>query len=340
MKKNFKTILMLVLCTVLAIGALALSGCQKSGAVSGKTKVKIGMTQIVLHDSLDMCRQGAIDKLAELGYVEGENLEIVFQDAQGDPAVGSTIAQQFVADNVDMILAIATPSAQAAYAAGMEKGIPVVFSAVTDPIAAQLAAPDGSALDNITGTSDQMPIPEAFDLIKKLVPDAVKVGILHNTSEVNSDVQLAQARQVAAEAGMEVIDIGITSTNEIASALDALLPQVDVVLNLTDNMVVSSIALEVEKCLAAGVPLFGSEETQVMNGAFASAGVDYYNLGLQTGAIMAQILSGTPARDIPYETLKDCIITINTEVAAQLGIAIPEGIEADMVTTTTQTGEE
>lgn len=333
MKKNLKTILTLTLCTVMAIAALMLAGCQKSEEVSGKNKLKIGVTQIVLHDSLDMCRQGAIDKLAELGYVEGENLEINFQDAQGDPAVGSTIAQQFVADKVDLILAIATPSAQAAYAAAMEKNIPVVFSAVTDPVAAQLAAQDGSALDNITGTSDQMPMPEAFDLIKTLVPDAVKVGILHNTSEVNSDVQLAQAQEIAAAKGMEVINIGITSTNEIASALDVLLPQVDVMLNLTDNMVVSAIALEVEKCLAAGVPLFGSEETQVMNGAFASAGVDYYNLGLQTGAIMAKILDGTPAKDIPYETLKDCIITINTEVAEAFGITIPDGIEADLVTT-------
>ena len=167
----------------------------------------------------------------------------------------------------------------------------------------------------------------------------MKVGILHNTSEVNSDVLLALAESVAADRGMQVIDVGITSTNEIATALDTLLPQVDVVLTLTDNMVVSALPLIVQETQEAGIPLFGSEDSQVTAGSLASAGVDYYNLGLQTGAMIAAILDGTAAEDIPIEALTDCTITINTDVATALGITIPDDLMDTAVMVTTDVAE-
>lgn len=334
MKKNVA----LILGILLTAGILLMAGCTQQSVQSGSQQqvITIGITQIVDHPSLDVCRQGALDKLAELGYPEGEKFIVKYESAQGESANASTIAQQFVSDKVNIILAISTPSAQSAYGAAMDAGIPVVFSAVTDPVAAQIAAEDGSSLDNITGTSDVMPMESSFDLIKAIVPDAVKVGILHNTSEVNSDVLLALAQEVAAAKGMEVIDMGITSTNEISAALDVLLPQVDVMLNLTDNMVVSAMPLLASKTLEAGVPLFGSEDQQVLNGALASAGIDYYNLGQQTGAMIAKILEGTPAKDIPIEALEDAQIFVNTEVAEQMGITIPEDVlsQAEQVTTT------
>lgn len=330
-----KKMLSLVLGLIMAVGLMGLTGC------SGNKVVTLGITQIIDHPSLDVCRQGALDRLAELGYPEGENFVVKYESAQGDPAVASTIAQQFVSDNVNVILAISTPSAQAAYGAAQTAGIPVVFSAVTDPVAAQIADASGAPLPNITGTSDLMPMEASFDLIKALVPDAVKVGILHNTSEVNSDVLLALAQEIAAGRGMEVIDMGITSTNEISAALDALLPQVDVMLNLTDNMVVAAMPLIADKTMAAGVPLFGSEDQQVLNGALASAGIDYYKLGKQTGEMIAKILDGTPAQEIAIETLKDPKLTVNTQVAEQLGIVIPAEIlaKAEQVTTTGTQGE-
>ncbi|NLT97594.1 MAG: ABC transporter substrate-binding protein, partial [Christensenellaceae bacterium] len=217
---------------------------------------RIGVTQIADHPSLDVCRQGALDKLAELGVKEGENLKVDFQNAQNDVSVATTIAQQFAADKVDAILAIATPSAQAAYAATMGS-IPVVFSAVSEPVAAELANADGSNIVGVTGTSDKLPVEATFELIKALTPDVKKVGILHNTSEVNSDIQLAEAREKAGAYGLEIVDVGITSTNEISSALDTLLPQVDAVMNLTDNMVVSALPLIVQKCNEAKIPLYG-----------------------------------------------------------------------------------
>jgi putative ABC transport system substrate-binding protein len=289
----------------------------------------LGATQIVDHPALNACREGALEKLAELGYVEGENLTVDYQDAQNDPAVGSTIAQKFVSDKVDAILAIATPSAQAAYGASLADGIPVVFSAVTDPVAAEIANEDGTPLDTITGTSDQMPMEETFKLIKQLVPDAVKVGILHNTSEVNSDVLLALAIEVAEANGMEIVDTGITTTNDVATAVDAMLPEIDVMLTLTDNMVVSSLPLILEKTYAANIPVFGSEDSQVTRGSLASAGVDYYRLGLQTGEMIAKIFDGTPASEIPIATLKDAMVVVNTEVAEMFDITIPAELMDD-----------
>ncbi len=289
----------------------------------------LGATQIVDHPALNACREGALEKLAELGYVVDENLVVDYQDSQGDPAVGSTIAQKFVSDKVDAILAISTPSAQSAYGAALADGIPVVFSAVTDPVAAEIANEDGTPLDTMTGTSDQMPMDETFKLIKQLVPDAVKVGILHNTSEVNSDVLLVLANEVAAEYGMEIVDKGITTTNDIATTVDAILPEIDVMLTLTDNMVVSSLPLILEKTYAAGIPVFGSEDSQVTRGSLASAGVDYYRLGLQTGEMIAKIFDGTPASEIEISTLKDAMVVVNTEVAEMLGITIPQALLDD-----------
>ena len=332
---KLKKLTLVVLCIVMLATTIVITGCQKEDE-----SFTLGATQIVDHPALNACRQGAIDKLAELGYVEGENLTIDYQDSQGDPAVGSTIAQKFVSDKVDAILAISTPSAQAAYGAALADGIPVVFSAVTDPVAAEIANSDGSPLETMTGTSDQMPMDETFKLIKQLTPDAVKVGILHNTSEVNSDVLLALAKQVAKANNMEIINKGITSTNDISLALDAILPEIDVMLTLTDNMVVSALPLIVERANEAKVPIYGSEDSQVSRGSLASAGVDYYNLGLQTGAMIAKIFEGTPASEIPIEVLQDAKVVINTEVAEMLGITIPDDLLSDDAVVKVVTEEE
>ncbi len=302
--------------------------------------VVVGISQIVDHPSLNVCREGAIDKLNELGYIEGENITFNYQNAQGEMSNATTIAQQFVSDKVDAILAIATPTAQAAYAAAIDTDIPIVFSAVSAPVEAELAVADGSNVAGVTGTSDELPVDATFKLIKSLVPDAVKVGILHNTSEVNSDVQLAQAQELAPNFGMEIVDVGITSTNEIASALDTLLPQVDVVMNLTDNMVVASMPMMVQKCNEAMVPLFGSEDTQVTAGALASAGVDYYALGQLTGEMIAKILDGTHAEDIAIEKLTEPMLIVNTDQAELLGITVPDDLTVEYVETATEDSAE
>ena len=299
----------------------------------------IGITQIVDHPSLNLCRQGAIDKLAELGFVEGENLTIQYEDAQGDTNIATTIAQQFVSDDVDAIIAIATPSAQASYAAAMGQ-IPVIFSAVSEPAAAGLANEDGTNIAGITGTSDKLPVEATFKLIQQLTPDVATIGILHNTSEVNSDVQLAQAQETAPEYGFTIVDVGITSTNEISSALDTLLPQVDAIMNLTDNMVVSSLPIIVQRCNEAMIPLYGSEDTQVTNGALASAGVDYYALGEITGEMVANVLLGTSAEEIAIAALTDPMLIVNSDQVELLGITVSEDLMENVEFVTTETEEE
>ncbi len=326
MKKYGKKVVVLALALMLALAVFSFAGC-------GPKTLTVGISQIVTHPALDACRQGAIDALADKGYVEGKNLKIDYQNSEGDPAVASTIAQQFVSGKVDLIMTISTPSTQSACAAAMGN-IPIVFSAVTDPVAGGFANADGSNMDGVTGTSDALPIDGMLKLIKQLIPDAVNVGILHTTSEVNSDVQLAMARELAPNYGLNIVDVGITSTNEMSTALDTLLPQVDVVMNLTDNTVVSALALEIEKCNAAGIPLIGSEDSQVKAGALASAGIDYYSLGRKTGEMMAEILSGTAADKIPISTSDETSVTINTDQATALGIIIPDDLKsATMVTT-------
>lgn len=326
------------LITVAIIAALALfAGCgvpAAQGSAPGVSPVEdsftIGITQIVEHPSLDRIRQGVIDKLAELGYAEGKNLTIDYKSAQGEMANATTIGQQFVSDKVDAIVAIATPTAQASYAAAMGN-IPLVFSAVSEPVAAELCKADGGNIAGVTGTSDKLPVEPMFELIKQMAPDAVKVGILHNTGEVNSDIQLAEAREKAGAYGFEIVDVGITSTNEMASALDTLLVQVDVVMNLTDNMVVSALALEVQKCNEKKIPLFGSEDTQVAGGALASAGIDYYTLGQNTGEMVAQILEGKKAEEIPIMTSAKAMIAVNAEQAEFLGLTVPDALKANIL---------
>lgn len=350
MKKYGKKVVVLAMALMLSLAVFA--GCNPapapSAAVSASEtpatteepteEVKVytlGISQIVTHPALDACRQGAIDALADMGYIEGENLKIDYQNSEGDASVASTIAQQFVSEKADVIMAISTPSAQAACAAAMNK-IPIVFSAVTDPVVGGFANADGTNMAGVTGTSDALPIAGMLELIKQLNPDAVNVGILHCTSEVNSDVQLAKARELAPDYGLNIIDQGITNTNEMGTALDTLLPKVDVVMNLTDNTVVSALALEIEKCNAAKIPLYGSEDSQVKAGALASAGIDYYSLGWRTGEMIAEILNGTAAEEVPISTSDLTSVTINSDQVAALGITVPEDLEGATIVTTGQ----
>jgi len=337
-----------VMALILALTvAFAMAGCAKTAESTGSNasvalvegEFTIGVTQIVDHPSLNLCRQGAIDKLAEMGFVEGENLTINYEDAQGDPNIATTIAQQFVSDGADAIIAIATPSAQAAYAASMGQ-VPIIFSAVSEPTAAGLTNEDGTNLAGITGTSDKLPVEATFKLIQQLTPDVKAIGILHNTSEVNSDVQLAQAQEIAPTFGFTIEEVGVTSSNEISSALDTLLPKVDAVMNLTDNLIVSSLALIVQRCNDAKIPLYGSEDTQVTNGALASAGVDYYALGQITGEMVAKVLTGTPAEEIPTAVLTEPMLIVNSDQVELLGLTIPDALAATAQQVTTETAEQ
>ncbi|MCH5187135.1 MAG: ABC transporter substrate-binding protein [Oscillospiraceae bacterium] len=290
--------------------------------------VTVGITQIADHPSLDNCREGFIQGLAEGGFVEGENLEIIYQNAQNDMSIATTIAQSFAAQQVDLMGAIATPSAQACFVAGQDAGIPLIFCAVSDPVAAGLVPAMGQAGNGVTGVSDLIPVVKQLDLIHTLLPEATRLGILYNLSEVNSETQIGEYELNAGNYGIEVTAIGVTAANEIPLAAERLVSQVDCVVNLTDNLIVENLPVLLEKANAAGVPVFGSEEEQVKNGCIASEGLDYVALGRQTGSMAAKVLAGEDISTIGSEYVEDSKLTINKAVAASLGVEIPTELDA------------
>lgn len=301
-----------------------LAGCGGTGEKADV--LKIGITQISDHPSLDNCREGFIEGLASEGFVDGENIEIEFKSASDDMAANTQIAGAFAASGKDLVCGIATPSAQALYAACAEKGIPVIFNAVSDPVAAKLAKSETEPFAGITGVSDSLPVSDQLELIRKVLPDAKTIGIIYSTAEANSVSTIEVYKAEAPNYGFEIEAVGIGSEAEVAQAADVLASKVDCISNMTDNTVVAALAVVLDKANTAGIPVFGSEEEQVKNGCIASAGLDYIELGKQAGVMAARVLSGESIDTIPYETLKESKITVNPDVAAKLGITIPEDV--------------
>jgi putative tryptophan/tyrosine transport system substrate-binding protein len=314
---------------VLSVSVLV--GCNSSQTSTSKSssgekkEIKIGISQIVEHPALDASRKGFIDALKEKGFEEGKNLKIDFQNAQGEQANAQTIANKFVSNKVDLILAIATPSAQTAYNA--TKDIPILITAVTDPVQAGLAKSMEKPETNVTGTSDNVPIETQFELLKKLVPSAKKVGILYNTSENNSEIQVNSAKKAAPGFGLEILTVGITGVNDIPQSLSSLIGKIDVLYVPTDNMVASSMPIIADQCFKNNIPIIGSEKGQVEQGAIATTGIDYYKLGFQTGVVAAEVINGKKPKDIPITTLKDMQLVINTDAVKKLKISVPKDIE-------------
>lgn len=300
---------------ILILAAITMVACGKKEEIQ-----KIGISQIVEHPALDASRQGFIKALEDAGYKDGENIKIEYQNAQGDQAVAQSISEGFVSDNKNLILAIATPSAQAAYNATKE--IPILITAVTDPVAAGLVKSLDKTETNVTGTSDATPIDKQFALIKELLPESKKVGIVYNTSELNSEVQVAQAKEISKKYGLELVVKGVTAVNELAQVLDSLLQEVDVLYTPTDNLIVSATPLVVKKALDAKKPIIGCIEDQVNQGALATETIDYYKLGYQTGEVAVRILKGEKTSDIAIKTLEKTDLMINEKTAKALGIVI------------------
>lgn len=336
-KKGFtKKILLLLLSFILLVGCAKTptSGEQSPENASDSEKqepIKIGITQIVEHPALDGAREGFIAALESEGLKDGEKIEIEFQNAQGDMPTAQTIAENFASQKKDMILAIATPTAQAAFNATKE--IPILITAVTDPVEAGLVESWEKSGTNVAGTSDATPIEKQFELLKKLVPNAQKVGILFNTSEANSEIQIHRAKEIAPEFNIEIMTSGVTNVNEVPQALDALLKKVDVLYVPTDNMIASAMPLVSAKSVEKKIPVIGSEKAHVEAGALATEGIDYYQLGFQTGLAAVEVINGKNPKDMAITTLENTQLLINMEMAKALNIDIPEDIkkEAELI---------
>lgn len=339
MKKKVLAVILGAAMTV-SLAACGSSGADSSGSGSGETSYTIGISQFAEHGSLDNCREGFIQGLAEEGIVEGENLTIEEGNAASDAGTARQISDGFVSDSVDLVCAIATPSAEAAYVSAMNTDIPVVYTAVTDPLAAKFADEDGTPVGNVTGTSDELPIKEQLEMIRAILPDAEKIGIMYTTSEVNSVSALETYKELAGDYGFTIVESGVTQTADISLAADNLLSEVDCLTNLTDNTVVNSLATILDKANEQNIPVFGSEIEQVRKGCLAAEGLDYIELGKQTGRMAAKILKGeAEASEMNFETISEPGFYVNLAVAEQFGITIDEELLSTAVESFDSIGE-
>lgn len=312
--KKFK-IVSLILAAAMVLGLSACS--EKSGG--GGDGYKVGVIQYGSHPSLDNCYAGIEAALTAAGITDIDR-----QDGNFDSATCDTIAKNMVAKNYDIIFAIATPAAVSAYAAASNTDIPVIFCAVSDPVAAgiveDMSAPGGSC----TGTSDVLDFTAQIDLIQALQPEVKKIGILYTTSEANSVSQLAQFKEIAGARGLEVVDQGVQGAADVPQAAMTLAAKVDCINNFTDNNVVSNLTVLLEQADSAGIPVYGSEVEQVSNGCMASISIDYVALGKVTGDIGIRVLNGESAGTIPVGQISEGTPVVNTDVMNKFGISLPD----------------
>lgn len=296
---------------------------QPVAAASAETK-RVAITAIVEHPALDAVRKGVIDELKAEGYEEGKNLTIDFQSAQGSSATAAQIAKKFVGSNPDVIVAIATPSAQSVVAA--TKTIPVVYSAVTDPVAAKLVPSMEASKTNVTGVSDELPLEPQIELMKKVVPTVKNVGYVYSPGEVNSTIVLGQLREKLVPMGIQVVEAPAQRTSDVLTAARSLKGKADLIYTSLDNNVVSSYESLYKAAAEMKIPLVASDTDSVKRGAVAALGVNYYDLGKRTGVIVGEILGGKKAGDIPSQRMDKLDLYLSKKNAATEGVTLPEDL--------------
>ena len=323
--KNFRNFVSAALALTLTLSLAACGSQETTSDDSGdgsSPKYLIGISQYGQHGSLDNCREGFLQGLEEAGLKEGVDFEVDYRNADFDDTMTTQIGDAFSAEDVDLMVGIATNSAVACFNAAEDKDIPVIFTAITDPVGAHLDS------GNITGTSDALPVAGQLELIRALQPDADTVGIIYTTSEPNSVYSVGIYEDLAADYGFTIDAVGVTSQAEVPQAVDQLIADgVDCLSNLTDNNVVGVLTSILEKTDEAGIPVYGSEIEQVKLGCVAGAGLDYVQLGIQTGKMAAQILTGeATCEDLPYETIENYGLYVNSNALAAMGLTLPEDV--------------
>ncbi len=307
----------LILMIVLGLLAVSFAGCQNAEDLS------IGIIQIAEHPALDASRDGFIDALSDAGYEDGKNITIDEQNAQGDTNNLATISDRFVSNKVDLVLAIATPSAQAI--AGKTKEIPILGTAITDYEAAELVDSNEAPGGNVSGTTDINPVKEQIELLVKLAPAAKTIGVMYNSSEINSIMQAEMAQAAAEELGLEYTEITVTSSNDVQQAAQTLVGKCDAIYLPTDNMMAASMPLIHDVAVQSKTPVICGEENMVESGGLATLGINYYDLGYLTGQMAVRILKGeAETATMPIESLTKFNYVINGTVAEELGLTIPE----------------
>lgn len=311
----------------------SLAGCNSAEAdvAAENDGYTIGVIQFGSHPSLDNCYQGIENGLMSSDIAD--KITIDRQDGNFDSATCDTIAKNMASKNYDLIFAIATPAAVSAYSATQNSQTPVIFTAVSDPVAAGLVESLDAGSKNCIGTSDILDLEAQVELIKALQPEANTIGVLYTTSEANSVSQLAVLEEAAAAVGMTVDAQGVQSAADIPQAAASLASRVDCINNFTDNNVVNNLTVLLEKANAANIPVYGSEVEQVNNGCIASISLDYVALGEKTAEMGLDVLNGANTQEMAVGTISDGTAVVNTDVLAQFGIELPEAYaDAEKVT--------
>ncbi len=313
MKKRIISVAIVVLIIIVSIVIIK--------STSNGMKYKIGIAQFAAHASLDTCRKGFIEGLKQDGIIEGKNLKIEYQNANSDGGTANLISNTFISHNNDLLLGIATPMAQSLYNVAQNTDVPVLFLAVTFPESAGLI--DG----NVTGTSDRFSPDKRLQLIKSIIPNVKKIGVIHSTSEINADYSLKELQDVADKYDVQIIDKGISSSGELQLAAESIAKEVDCFCLVIDNTITASVSVLIDVANRNNIPVFCNEENEVKLGGLACDGIDYYNLGIETGKMASKILKGErKASEMKYECIEDTKIYINTNTFKMLNINIPNDL--------------
>lgn len=303
---------------VSALSALALSGFAQAAVKN------VAITAIVEHPALDSIRQGVVEELAREGFVDGQNIKIDFQSAQGSAATAAQIARKFVGDKADVIIPITTPSAQPAVAA--TRAIPIVFSGVTDPVAAKLVKSWEPSGTNVTGISDHKPIEPQLELIQTLVPTVKQLGYVYSAGEVNSVTVLKELEAAAQKVGISVVAVAVQRSADIGTAARSLNGKVQAIYISEDNAVVSAYEALHKAALEAKIPVIAADSDTVKRGALAAYAVNQYDIGVATGKVAARVLRGEKAGEIAVQDVNEFELSVNQKTAADLGITLPEDL--------------
>ncbi|MDN3446811.1 ABC transporter substrate-binding protein [Psychrobacter sp. APC 3281] len=315
-----------------AISTLGLIGCSNSSTetaataenstATDKPAKSIAITQIVEHPSLDDMRRGIIDELADNGYVEGQNLTVNFQSAQGNTATAGQIAKQFAGDNPDAIVAISTPSAQSVVAATTT--IPIIYTAVSDPLGAKLITADGKPFQsNLTGLSSQLPLEPQLDLLQQIKPNLKTIGYVYSPGEANSVSLRENLKQALPARGLSLLDIPANRPTDIGMATRSLQGRADIIYTSFDNNVASAFEAMTQAANELKLPIIASDEFSVKRGATAALGVNDYDFGRTTGKMVYRVLNGEAVNTIKPEVMNDLTLYVSPKHAKTQGVSLP-----------------
>ncbi|WP_255883644.1 MULTISPECIES: ABC transporter substrate-binding protein [unclassified Ruminococcus] len=330
MKKVLCLVLALLTCLVVFAGC---SGGSSSAGSSSDTssnnqstgdKVKIGIIKVVEHTSLNTIEESIIKQLNKLGYVDGENAEIKALSAQNDPSNVPAMMDSFVADNTDIVIAITTPVASVAL--NYADQVPVLFSAVSNPVEAGLTTTLEKPDKNVTGTCDAVPVEKIFDMALELTPDIKTVGLIYNSAEDSSVANIENAKKYCDKIGLKYVEANVENSSAIQQAAESLVTKCDAVFSPTDNTVAEGMAVLSQVCADAKIPCYVGADSMVKDGGFATIGIKYEDLGIETANMAKKVLDGTKISDIPVLVFDDLSTYVNTTIAEKIGVELPESL--------------